>query len=88
VWAYRPVVTLGAWSVERDNEGPKEKGPRLFELRADIAGPIDGFALRQRPLLFTAPKRGGRNAGLFCFPVHTIHVNERRLSATLGPPEY
>jgi hypothetical protein len=85
-WSYREVAKLGAWSVQRERD--EAKGPQPFELRATITGPIDGFALRQRPLLFTAPRRGGRNAGMFCFPVQELRVNEQTLTATLGPPEY
>jgi hypothetical protein len=85
VWAYKPAVTLGSWSVKHDKTGP---GPtRGFELRATIIGAVDSFSLRQRPLLFTAPRRG-RNAGYFCFPVQQLRVNEQTLTATLGPPEY
>ena len=86
-WNYRTVVTLGPWTLHREPNAKDGTLPRVFDLRATIVGPVDGFSLRQVPLLFTAP-RGGRNAGLFCFPVQQVRVSESTLIATLGPPEY
>jgi len=81
-WGYRSAATLTGWSVRRVRED--DRAPWRWELEAGYTGPVDSFSLRQRPLLFTAPRRGG----FWCWPVQTLHVGETRLIATLGPPEY
>jgi len=87
-WNGREAVKLGAWSLKKP-ERIEGEGPQPFELRASIAGHVDSFSITQRPLLFTAPRRGGRLAGFFCFPVQALHVTgDNQIIATLGPPEY
>lgn len=84
VWGYRSVATLVQWTVRRTRED--EKHPWQWELEARLSPGIDQFCLRQRPLLFTAP----RHKGMFCWPVQelTITAEATRLTARLGPPEY
>lgn len=84
VWGYRPAAQLGAYVVERRRKGIS-KGPWIWTLRAPLTGTFDAFALRQRPLLLSAPRRGG----FWCWPVQTLHVIEspRSVIAQLGPPE-
>lgn len=84
VWGYRSAATVSTWSVERRR--PEDDGPWEWTLRGRVDGKVDAFALRQRPLLFSAPRRGG----FFTWPVKTLHVIETPPSviATLSPPEY
>jgi hypothetical protein len=43
----------------------------------------DPFKLRQRPLFFNAPRKGGH----WCWPVKAVTVMESQLTAALGPLE-
>ena len=83
---YQTAARLGPYTVRRHRD--TDRDPWQWELEATLAGPVDDFAVRQRPLLFTAPKRGGGNAGFFCFPVQRVYVHPRTVVAILGPPEY
>lgn len=84
VWAYRTAATVERWIVRRRRDVEGE--PWRWELEGALGPAPDSFSLRQRPLLFTAPRKGG----LFCWPVQTLSINAStgRVSATLGPPEY
>ena len=86
VWGYRPAATVGSWTVERRRDD--EKSPWTWTLRATLAGDVDTFAIRQRPLIFSAPRKGG----FFAWQVHALTVHDARapvtVTATLGPPEY
>lgn len=82
MWGYRPAATIGSWTVERRRD--TKQSPWEWTLRATLAGVPDAFALRQRPLLFSAPRKGG----FFVWPVQRIDVHEARtVTASLGPPE-
>ena len=89
-FAYRPVALLTTWTVTHERtlvEGTNTRSlkPSTGWMLTGTLGPsVDRFQLRQRPLLFTAPRKGG----FFCWPVHQLTVGERTLVATLGPPEY
>jgi len=74
LWGYRTAVTLRAWSIKKD-EG-------RWTLLATVER-VDAFQARQRPLLFAAPRAGG----YWCWPVESLQLGDRRLIATLGPPE-
>jgi len=82
-WASRPIATVTGWRVRRKVDA--EHKTFTWHLEARLVLPIDGFQLRQRPLLFTAPRRGG----FWCFPVKALAVvAEHILTADLDPPEY
>jgi hypothetical protein len=79
VWGYRTAAALRTWTITRDTD-PK-RGP--WRLSASLAR-VDRFQIRQRPLIFTAPRLGG---GTWCWPVLDIQVGTEALLARLGPPE-
>lgn len=83
VWGYRDVATVTSWKVRKFRDDDRK--PWRWVLDATIAT-ADHFCLRQRPLIFTAP----RKAGQFCFPVRELNVaaDATRLTANLGPPEH
>lgn len=83
VWGYRTAAELPTWAISR--ESAQVGGDGVWKLTATIAR-VDKFQIRQRPLLFTAPRPGG--IGLFCFPVTSIEVGATAVLATLGAPEY
>lgn len=72
--AARIAVEFSTWRITR-TEGH-------WLLHATIAR-IDPFQARQRPLIFTAP----RKAGWWAWPVQAIEIGETSLRANLGPPE-
>jgi hypothetical protein len=74
-WAYHPAAVLVAWRVHKSLAND-------WTLTASIDR-ADRFKLGQRPLYFTAPRRGG----FFTWPVQTVTVGRETLTATLGPPE-
>jgi len=88
LWGYRPAATLRAWLILRRPPPKKKKGERAssgpaWELRARTSR-VDGFQCRQKPLYFSAPRRGG----FWCWPVLEVTVvAPDRLIAKLGPPE-
>lgn len=75
LWGYRAAVSLKDWRIA------KEKDKETWKLTATVEK-CDVYQSRQRPLLFTAPREGGR----WCWDVQEIHIGERELTATLGPP--
>ena len=93
VWAYRPAAALTTWTITSQRETYENTSGTLslkpspgYTLTATLGPHVDRFQLRQRPLLFTAPRTGG--LGFWCWPVQTLTVGERTLLASLGPPEY
>lgn len=82
-WGYKVGVALVGWSVRKVKS---EDGPGFqWSLTGRVDGPVDDFVLRQRPLLFTAPRRGGR----WCWPVRDLHLlSATSVTAQLDPPEY
>lgn len=78
-WAYHTAAVLRTWTLHRAEDR------KSWILRAGIDR-ADPFQLRQRPLLFTASRKG--RIGYFCFPVKSVNVERESLVATLGPPEY
>lgn len=72
-WSYHTAALCSSWTVQR------QKG--FWTLRAQVTR-ADPFKLRQQPLEFRTPRRGG----FLCWPVHTVSLSDRQLAATLGPP--
>lgn len=81
-WGYRQAATLGTWTVRKDVDEKTQRA--VWTLTARLGTQVDRFQLRQRPLLFSAPRKGG----FWVWPVRTLHVGETTLLADLGPPEY
>jgi len=91
-WNYRPAATLTTWTIHRAREMVDAPGGRARTLKPSATGwvltatlgpTVDRFFLRQRPLIFTAPRTGG----YWCWPVRELTVGERTIRAALGPPE-
>lgn len=84
-WGYRTLAALSAWTVSRTLD--EAKGTYTWTLAATLGPQVDRFQVQQaqarRELLFSAPRRGG----FWIWPVQQVTVGERRLTATLGPPE-
>lgn len=81
LWGYRTAATLSGWTVSKRRD--EKSGKWLWSLSAKLGAQTDRFQLRQRPLLFTAPRRGG----FWVWPVLAVTVGETTISAQLGPPE-
>lgn len=82
VFGYRTAAALTTWALARRVD--TQTNTYAWTLTAMLGTPVDRFQLRQRPLLFTVPRRGGFGV----WPVQTLQVGERSLVATLGPPEH
>jgi len=84
-WGYRTAAALTTWTVSRTLD--EANGTYTWSLAAALGPQCDRFQVRQaqarRELLFSAPRQGG----FWVWPVQTVTVGERRLVATLGPPE-
>jgi hypothetical protein len=84
-WGYRTAAALTSWTVSRTLD--EAKGTYAWTLAATLGPQCDRFQVRQaqarKELIFSAPRQGG----FWVWPVHTVTVGERRLTATLGPPE-
>jgi hypothetical protein len=74
LWGYRPAIILKTWSIKREQA--------VWKLRAEF-DQIDPFQARQRPLLFSAP----RKKGFWLWPVEEIVIGNSLVEATLGAPE-
>jgi len=74
-WAWHCAAVVKTWRVY------KQPGGR-WSLVATV-GRADPFKLRQRPLLFNAPRAGGH----WCWPVKAVTVDGTSLTAALGPME-
>ena len=75
VWGYHTAAVCRSWTITRTPQG-------RWTLSA-IVHRADPFQLRQAPLKFTAPRKGG----FFCWPVLGVTLAASSLAATLGPPE-
>jgi hypothetical protein len=83
VWGYQDAARLSAWSIRRHAPDATHDGRWL--LTAHCAW-IDAYRLRQRRLLFTAPRDKGR----WCWLLKTDTLERRGPSTIvvqLGPPE-
>jgi hypothetical protein len=76
VWCGQTAAVLGRWSIAKD---PK-KG---WQLQAALTR-ADRYCVRQRGLLFSAPRLGG----FFCWPVLELVLTPGTVRATLGPIEH
>jgi hypothetical protein len=75
LWGYHRVATFRAWRISQV-EGH-------WILRATLER-VDKFQIRQRPLLFSAP----RDRGFWCWGVESVTAFDTvNLLARLGPPE-
>lgn len=74
LWGHRPVADLSAWTIRRTG--------RTWTLSATVTR-TDPFGLRQKGLLFTAP----RDKGFWAWGVESVQIGAETLRATLGPPE-
>lgn len=78
LWGYRSAATFTSWRIRKTGSG-------RWILTATIAH-VEPFAIRQTPLLFTAPREGTCD-GFWAWGVETVQVGDRQLVARLGPPE-
>ncbi len=95
LWGYRPVAVLGAWAVIRALPKDQKRSRPDEKLKADKRKApgwqlvarvtrFESFQIRQKPLYFTAPRKGG----FWTFPVlEPPSVTNGVLRAFLGPPE-
>lgn len=74
LWGYRPAITITSWSIRREDN--------RWKLRAECDH-IDAFHARQRPLVFSAPRKNG----FWLWPILELTVGNRQLVAILGQPE-
>jgi hypothetical protein len=77
LWHHQTAAAVRAWTIYH----PK-KGQWTLSAQLERSDPI---CIRQKPLMFTAPRAGG----FWCWPLltDTIRRSDARLTATLGPPE-
>lgn len=79
LWGYHEAAVLGTWSIRKTGK----PGQFVWTLVASVAR-VEPFQIRQRPLLFSAPRFGG---GMWAWGVEHVDVGASRISARLGPPE-
>jgi hypothetical protein len=75
LWGYRPAASFTNWTIRKG-------GREIWVLTATIAR-VEPFAIRQKPLLFSAP----REKGFWAWGVDRIEVGDTQIRAFLGPPE-
>jgi hypothetical protein len=75
-WGWHTAAVCRDWRILK-KEGAD------WVLTANLSR-ADAFTLRQRPLLFTVPRKGG----FFVWPIRTLTAGVSQLFATLGPPEH
>lgn len=75
LWGCRTAVALRSWAIKKNPKGQ-------WSLTATVER-VDAFQARQRPLLFTAPRKGG----FWMWPIVSLTVGPSQLVAELGPPE-
>jgi hypothetical protein len=93
VWGYAPAAVLRSWRISRDSQA--SGGDGSWRLLAVLES-VNRYHVRQRPLLFSAPRKGGA----WCFPIEAIDgatiarldaggdLTGAGFSARLGPPEF
>lgn len=74
LWSYHTAAELRSWRI-RKHEGQWRLSGTLTR--------VEPFQIRQKPLLFTAPRVGG----FWCWGIESIEIVGLRLQARLGPPE-
>jgi hypothetical protein len=75
-WGWHTAAVFRRWRIEKKKGG-------AWTLEGSIVR-VDPFTLKQRPLLFNIPRKGG----YLCFPVLHVTVGVAEVRATLGPPEH
>ena len=74
-WAWHTAAVIRAWRITKSKKSQ-------WSLVATVTR-ADAFKLRQRPLLFTVPRKGGH----WVWPVQTVTLRDTQLTAALGPME-
>jgi hypothetical protein len=103
LWGYRQVAELGSWAIVRALPKDQVRDPgakpntvqklqrdrrtlRGWQLQARVSR-ADAFQLRQKPLYFTAPRKGAGTA-FWCWPLlEPPTISNGVLRALLGKPE-
>ena len=75
VWGYHTAAVCRTWTVQRTTQG-------TWTLEAYLQR-ADPFQLRQRPLFFQTPRKGGA----WCWPVQAVTIRDTHMTAVLGPME-
>lgn len=78
LWGYRTAAALTSWTIAKNTAGE-------WMLTGQLAR-IEPFMVRQKPLLFTAPRTGTRD-GFWAWGVESITVGPTSVVAKLGEPE-
>jgi hypothetical protein len=79
LWGYHEAAILGSWTIRKTGK----PGQYVWTLAATLTR-VEAFQIRQRPLLFSAPRFGG---GMWAWGVDAVDVGATRIVARLGPPE-
>lgn len=74
-WAYHTAAELANYTISRDENGART-------LRATVTS-SNAFRLTQRPLTFVVTLA----AGVWRWPIESLQIAGRALTARLGPPE-
>ncbi len=98
LWGYRQIAVIGSWAISRALPKDQKRSRPDEKLKADKrkapgwllqarVSRADDFQLRQKPLYFTAPRKGAGTA-FWCFPIiEPPTVKDGVLRAFLGQPE-
>lgn len=74
LWGYHEAATFASWRIG--------KGPKGWHLAGTLAR-VDSFRVRQRPLLFSAP----RDKGMWAWGIESLDIQGLTIRASLGEPE-
>jgi hypothetical protein len=74
-WGWHTAAVFRTWTI-----GHRERGAWILTGELQRA---DAMMLKQRPIYFNAPRKGGYS----CWPIVTVEIGPHRLVATLGEPE-
>lgn len=74
-WAWHTAAVCKSWRVHKSPQGK-------WSMVATVVR-ADPFKLQQQPLLFSAPRKGGR----WCWPVRAVTLEQTQITAALGPME-
>jgi hypothetical protein len=94
LWGYRPIADIDVWVIGRSSRPAARPTPgtklkpdsRGWQLQAGCTRG-DAFALRQRPLYFTAPRLGDKAGGFWHFELlEAPTITRGLLTARLAPP--
>jgi hypothetical protein len=75
-WAWHTAAVCRSWRIY------KSRTRAQWSLVATVTR-VDPYKLQQRPLLFNAPRKGG----YWCWPVKAVTVQDKQITAALGPME-